>query len=208
MRTTNKKENVMHDRIAGTALLGASAISAMLLGAASNARAESMSFENRSDSLVSIVFAEPDGSCPSGLRDREWVNLGPRATKQVEVDTSGDFFLGAVEVIPSDPPVGMDIRPVKVDQTYRWQPPADGSNAGQCSDIRENDDGSDPNAGMWHAVYNLGSGCGDIGGHLGVVTSPIENGDPGYALQVGVYCIGGVVNPDTGGDGGPVITPL
>jgi|ERR1700712_2512851 hypothetical protein len=194
----------MDDMTMITKLVGASAIGVAMLGATSHVRADNFRFVNDTDSIVAFAFAEPDRSCPSGMRDHAWVGLNPRQTADVQVDTSGRFILGALRFIP----VGQGILQNMTPRTNRaefnfWDPPTDGSSAGQCSDIHDNDPNSNPNAGIWHSDWNLSGGC--PAGILGAFARPFFNDQQDQsALEFDVACfVNGPAEPPLPDDPGP-----
>jgi hypothetical protein len=188
----------MLHRTVVTTMLGASTVGVLLFGATSAARADNLPFRNDSGTIVSFVFAEPDQSCPSGMRDRAWFAVNPGETTNVQVNTNGRFILGAVQIWPTNPPLVLAITPQSHrDQDQWWSPPTDASSAGQCSDIRPNDSSSDPNAGLWHSQWNLSNAC-FAGGILGVLARPQAGDNPSHSLEVGVFCfVNGPVTPGT-----------
>jgi hypothetical protein len=187
-----------------TKLLGASAVSVVLLGATSDVRADNFRFVNDSDTLVFFAFAEPDRSCPSGMRDHAWVTVDPRKTADIQVNTSGRFLLGALRFIPVGQGIVTNVTPrSNWSRLNYWNPPTDGSNAGQCSVIHDNDPDQNPNAGLWHSEWNLSGGCPL--GILGAYARPFGNNQNDQSvLEFDVACfVNGPAEPPLPNEPGP-----
>jgi hypothetical protein len=155
----------------------------MLLAASGNVHADEFQLQNRTNSPVSIAVAETDDACPAGLRDLAWFNLGPNASQDLQLNTSGLFLIGGVR---TDRAQLEFLSPESNrDQQNFWSPSFEGSSNLACSAVSPNDPDNDPNAGIWHSRWNLSGGCAE--GILGAIVFDQVPGDD-RVLGINVTC--------------------
>jgi hypothetical protein len=89
----------------GGRLLSAGCGLSLLFGAQAVARADNFKIVNNSPHSISVALATAESGCASGTRDIAWTNIGPNSNKEMDVNTSGRFLIGAISnrPDPADP---------------------------------------------------------------------------------------------------------
>ncbi|MET0389527.1 MAG: hypothetical protein ABW321_26375 [Polyangiales bacterium] len=162
-------------------------------GGASVAHASPVKFDNQIAWDFYVMYAEPDASCPQGMRDH-LVGLGANEKKTIEVNASGNFYLraaypffgddGSVVLRSASLPIGRQ-------DPGLWNYVEDGA----CSDVDWDGPDSVTRGYQW-AVYNISNACWESGGVLGVVTRP-AGGDGGQPEVATVCFVNGPGDDDT-----------
>ncbi|HKP59144.1 MAG TPA: hypothetical protein VJV78_20620 [Polyangiales bacterium] len=102
------------------------------IGAPNLVRASDFQLHNDSDEAVYFSIADSNFNCPSGFQDHNWIQVLPGRTWFVDINSAGNFFIGAMSMDLSGE--WHFVLPEKYTDTERnWEVPFPESSNGQCS---------------------------------------------------------------------------